>query len=57
MDGKAIHLGPMGINSPGYGPRPGTPQAAAAEKWMKEYWDTLLKNRKTINGVSVRTDV
>ena len=51
------HVGPMGINSPGYAPRPGTPAGDAADKWTKEYWNNLFKNRENINGVSVRNNV
>lgn len=38
-----IHLGAMGINSPGYAPRYGTPEWEEAAKWTKEYWDKLWK--------------
>lgn len=38
---QAPHLGAMGINSPGYGPRPGTPEHEEAIQWTKEYWAKL----------------
>ena len=37
----APHLGPMGINSPGYAPRQGTPEHEEATKWTQEYWEKL----------------
>ena len=37
------HLGAPGYNSPGYGPRFGTPEFDEAAKWTKEYWDKLWK--------------
>jgi hypothetical protein len=52
-----FHLGMPGINSPGYAPRAGTKAKSEADAWMREYWDKMFKNRKTINGVSVRADV
>jgi hypothetical protein len=35
------HLGALGINSPGYAPRKGTPQHAEAEQWTKQYHEWL----------------
>lgn len=40
---QAPHLGAMGINSPGYGPRFGTPEFEESVKWTKDYWDKLNK--------------
>ena len=51
------HLGPMGINSPGYGVRPGTPEHEEVQRWTKEYWDKLTAHRVTENEKSVNKNV
>ena len=47
----APHLGPMGLNSPGYAPRQGTPEYSEAEAWQKKYnaWlaSTIGKGNKS----------
>lgn len=49
------HLGPMGINSPGYGPRAGTKEAKEADEWTKQYWDAMFKGRETnSSGINSR---
>lgn len=36
-----VHLGPMGLNSPGYAPREGTPAYTEAQLWQKKYDEWL----------------
>lgn len=33
----SAHLGPMGLNSPGYAPRKGTAAYTEAELWQQKY--------------------